>query len=235
MPDAGGFTAVMSYQRRITIQNMNPGAAQLTIQDDISRYLTEPILTRAEVLARPSPVPQQPGVYGWWFRELPAKIDVRECISRDGLTLLYAGISPKKPPTNGRGPSRQTLQSRIKTHYTGNAEGSTLRRTLGCLLASELGIELRRFGSGTRLHFGFGEQALSRWMDRNAYVSWLSIAQPWLLEDQILATLDLPLNLDQNHHNAFHSTLTEARAAAALRARSLPALPNLGVGGSGID
>jgi len=62
----------------------------LTIPDDIARYLAAPILSRAEVLALPSPVPAGPGAYGWWFRELPADIHVRGCITRDGLTLLYS-------------------------------------------------------------------------------------------------------------------------------------------------
>ncbi|NBQ44374.1 MAG: hypothetical protein EBU23_18415 [Mycobacteriaceae bacterium] len=207
----------------------------MTLQDDIDRYLVARVYTRAEVLALPSPVPQGPGVYGWWFRELPAAMDVRGCVSRDGLTLLYAGISPKKPPVNGRGPSRQTLRSRIKTHFTGNAEESTLRRSLGCLLASALNLELRRYGSGTRLHFGLGEQDLSRWMDANALVSWLPVSQPWLLEDEILNAVDLPLNLDRNEGNAFHPVLTAARAAAAQRARALPCLPNPGTGGSRIE
>jgi hypothetical protein len=43
-----------------------------------------------------------------------------------------------------------------------------------------------------------GECDLSRWMDQNAFVSWLPFAQPWLLETHLLATLDLPLNLDKN-------------------------------------
>jgi hypothetical protein len=30
--------------------------------------------------------------------------------------------------------------------YAGNAGGSTLRKTLGCLLAGQLGIQLRRVG-----------------------------------------------------------------------------------------
>jgi len=208
---------------------------QLTVHDDIERYLAARVYSRAEVLVRPSPVPRGPGVYGWWFRELPGEMDPQACVSRDGLTLLYAGISPKSPPSNGRAPSRQTLQSRIKTHYSGNAEGSTLRRSLGCLLAPALGLELRRYGSGKRLHFGTGEKELSRWMDRNAFVSWLSTPQPWLREDEILHMVDLPLNLDKNKRNRFHSILTQIRAGAAARARSLPVLPNPGLGGSRID
>ena len=121
------------------------------------------------------------------------------------------------------------------THYAGNAEGSTLRRSLGCLVAERLGIELRRFGSGTRLHFGVGEQELSRWMDRNALISWLPTPEPWLLEHALLQSLDLPLNLDKNAGNNFHPILTAARANAAMRARALPVLPNPGSGGARID
>lgn len=82
---------------------------------------------REQVLARAELVPRVPGVYGWRFRSIPGDVDPSGCQSRDGLTLLYVGISPKRPPTNGRPPSGQDLRSRIRTHYAGNAEGSTLR------------------------------------------------------------------------------------------------------------
>ena len=40
---------------------------------DVLDGLVQParLWSRAEVLARPSPVPRRPGVYGWYFRELP--------------------------------------------------------------------------------------------------------------------------------------------------------------------
>ena len=63
----------------------------------------------------------------------------------------------------------------VTYHYRGNAEGSTLRKTLGCLLADHLGIDLRRVDSGTRRTFGDGEAALSQWMAGNAFVSWISV------------------------------------------------------------
>src|SRR5262245_11796197 len=94
-----------------------------------------------EILSRPSQVPAQPGVYGWWFRQLPPLVSPDGCWQRDGLTLLYVGISPAQPPNNGRPPSRENLRKRLKYHYAGNAEGSTLRKTLGCLLADDLGIQ----------------------------------------------------------------------------------------------
>jgi len=45
------------------------------------------------------------------------------------------------------------MRERIPYHYKGNAEGSTLRLTLGCPLSEELDIELRRVGSGKRVTF----------------------------------------------------------------------------------
>jgi GIY-YIG catalytic domain len=203
--------------------------------DDVTNYLAANIHSRAEVLARPCPVPREPGVYGWWFRDLPADMNIANCETRDGLTLLYAGISPKQPPTNGRAPSKEALRSRINTHYTGNAEGSTLRLTLGCLLSEGLNLELRRYGSGKRMHFGVGERELPAGLAANAFVSWLTTPDPWLLEEHLFKITDLPLNLDQNRHHAFWATLNAKRVAAKAHARSLPALPNPGIGGASID
>lgn len=129
-------------------------------------YLAARPYSRDEVLTRPSPVPNVGGVYGWWFKSLPASIETTGCAKKDRLTLLYTGISPSRPPTNGKSASRQNIRKRIRTHYAGNAAGSTLRRTLGCLLSEQLGIELRRYGSGQRYHFGLGEKVLSAWMAR---------------------------------------------------------------------
>ena len=63
-------------------------------------------------------------------------------------------------------------------HYNGNAEGSTLRKTLGCLLAEELDLELRRVGSGSRRTFVDGEAELSLWMQEHARASWVLQDQP---------------------------------------------------------
>jgi hypothetical protein len=188
--------------------------------------ITQPdvLWTRAEVLGNPSAVPAVAGVYGWYFHELPTFLDVAGCVKRDDLTLLYVGIAPKAPPTNGRGPSSQTIRSRLRYHYRGNAEGSTLRLTLGCLLADRLGVDLRRVGSGKRMTFGGGEARLSEWMEINAYVAWVDTPQPWVVEHGLISTVDLPLNLDQNRHHQFHRKLSEIRSTAKARARTLPVL-----------
>lgn len=199
--------------------------------DGTARFVDPPrVYFGEDVLTRPSPVPARDGVYGWWFRELPPLVVADGCRQYQDLRLLYAGISSNRPPQNGRSSSKQTLQKRIKYHYTGNAEGSTLRKTLGCLLADELGIQLRRVGSGARMTFVEGEQRLSAWMGENAYVSWAVRERPWELEDELIGTLDLPLNLQGNPHNQFHPVLTGARARCVAQAKALPVVPNPGIG-----
>src|SRR3954451_3191633 len=102
--------------------------------------------TREEVLKRPSPVPSSPGVYAWYFDQVPSKVPVEGCHTALGATLLYVGISPKAPSRDGAQQSRQSLRTRIRYHYRGNAAGSTLRLTLGSLLADELEIGSARSG-----------------------------------------------------------------------------------------
>ena len=191
-------------------------------------FLAARIFTRAEVFTDPGPVPSMPGVQGWWFRTVPGAIDVSGCEQRDGLTLLYVGISPTAPPKNGKPPSTQDLRKRIRYHFGGgkaDAEGSTLRKTLGVLLGDELGFKLRRIGSGDRRTFAGGEAVLNQWMADNALVSWLVHPEPWFLEEKLIAAFDLPLNVQaSNKDNAFYPELTRLRREAALGANKLRVL-----------
>ena len=106
-----------------------------------------------------------------------------------------------------------------------------MRKTLGCLLAAERGLELRRVGSGRRRTFAADEPVLSAWMQENTRVSWLVRDRPWELEDILIAELDLPLNLEGNSRNLFHPELTRAGRRRRTRERLLPVLPNSGIGG----
>jgi GIY-YIG catalytic domain len=164
-------------------------------------------------------VPRAAGVYAWYFRAVPPTVPVDGCVVRDRCVLLYAGIAPKAPPQDGRRASAQTLHHRIRYHLRGNAEGSTLRLTLGCLL----GIELRRVGSGQRRTFtATGEAKLSEWMAENAAVCWTETSEPWPLESHLISAVPLPLNLDQNRNHPFHTTLSALRRDARRRADRLP-------------
>lgn len=184
----------------------------------------EKLWSRAEVLTRPCPVPASPGVYAWWFREIPPGLVTQECLTHEGLTLLYVGISPKRPPIEGR-PSRQNLRTRVRYHYRGNAEGSTLRLTLGCLLSERLGITMYRVGSGKRMTFCEGENVLSNWMGDNAFVCWVVTPHPWITEAELIASQNLPLNIDQNQGSPSLEIVRKARREAKEIARCLPARP----------
>src|SRR4051812_42159670 len=105
-----------------------------------AELLSPPRLWSAEqVLTRPSPIPAMPGTYAWYFDVAPPAVPTEGCHQSGGCLLLYVGISPRAPYSDGRS-SRQTIRSRIRYHYRGNAYGSTLRLTLGSLLSSTLGI-----------------------------------------------------------------------------------------------
>ncbi len=179
----------------------------------------EKLYTRSEILQKDCPVPGSSGIYAWFFKEIPPGVPIEGCIEFQDKPLLYVGISPKKPLRMGK-PSSQNLRKRIRNHYSGNAEGSTLRLTLGCLLSGQLGIELRRVGSGRRMTFHEGEEVLSEWMGENAFVSWTVHEEPWRIEDQAIKQLSLPLNLRDNESHPFHRRLSSIRRASKRNARA---------------
>lgn len=47
-------------------------------------------------MSRPTPVPAANGIYFWWFKEIPSGVPTEGCITQNGYTLLYVGISPDK-------------------------------------------------------------------------------------------------------------------------------------------
>lgn len=191
----------------------------------VAVFLEAGRFTRDEVFADPCPVPSKPGIHGWWFRDVPGDIDASRCETRDGLTLLYVGIAPTPPPASGKRPVSQDLRKRVRYHFGGvagaSAEGSTLRKSLGVLLPAELGIELRRVGSGQRRTFAGGEAVLTQWMAENALVSWLVRPDPWLFEAELIANLDLPLNIQGNNDNSFYPELTRIRKTAIAKSNKL--------------
>ena len=142
--------------------------------DSVLNSLTKPIrlYTRSQVLGDDCPVPGEPGVYAWYFNDKLPMVPTGGCIAYGGKYLLYLGISPGKQSKGGRR-SSQNIRKRIKYHYSGNAYGSTLRKTLGCLLSEELRIEYITRGRNRGLAFTpESEERLSGWMGENAFVSW---------------------------------------------------------------
>jgi hypothetical protein len=48
---------------------------------------------------------------------------------------------------------------------------------------------------------------LSEPVAQNAFVTWLTHPAPWVLEEGLIATLRLPLNLEQNDRHPFRCTM----------------------------
>ena len=175
-----------------------------------------------------SAAPKLPGVYAWYFDQVPPGVPVEGCHRVAGHVLLYVGIAPKATKASPTKPSERTLRCRLGDHVAGNAEGSTIRLTLGCLLADTLGIQLRRVGSGRRRTFtNPGERVLDRWMADHARVTWVAVEEPWVVEKLLLAALSLPLNLQGNRH-PFVPTLKRIRREAKQRAKAMPVVEDNG-------
>jgi GIY-YIG catalytic domain len=188
----------------------------------LKRLLTAPtrLFARSEVLRKPSPVPSTNGCSAWYFREVPKIVPIRGCVTFEGKTLLHIGVAPDK---QDKLDSRQTLRSRIKRHYRGDAKGSTLRRTLGVLLEPQSGFPLRRVGSGSRITLTpAGEGYLNQWMEENAFVVWGEHPEPWTIEHDLLHEISCPLNIKDNEQHPFVATLKAMRAEALRRAREKP-------------
>lgn len=182
--------------------------------------------SRFDLQESPKLIPTENGIYFWWIKNLPEIVPLEDCIQFKEYYLVYSGISPDK---KGKPNSKSTLRTRLRTHYFGNAEGSTLRRTLGILLAQQSGFALRRVGSGKRMTFThLGEQWLDHWMDENTRISWILDPEPWVLEENMFKSVSLPLNLKGNEH-VFKNTLSTLRKEAIRQARMLEIVNELGL------
>lgn len=166
--------------------------------------------------------PRSLGCCAWWFRELEDLVPTAGRRRHGDWSLLYVGIALRVRAGASR-PSKATLRSRIRYHLQGTAEGSTLRLSVGCVLADRMGIELRRVGSGSMLTFtAAGEETLNAWMDENARVALLVTPDNEAVKAQPIATTPLPLNLEINSAHPFAATLSALRRRARERARELP-------------
>jgi hypothetical protein len=155
------------------------------------------------------------------------------------MSLLYVGTGPKDAK------SKRFLRDRLKDHIGQDSTRSTLRRSLGCLLAECLGLEFevartsRRKRSGSTVyHFGLGagESLLSDWIEKNARISWIKHDRPWELEGDLIRKLVLPLNLQDNDRHPFAKTIGDLRQKhfdKALQKRKRPGA-NVATAGRGV-
>ncbi|MBY6364208.1 hypothetical protein HQ609_13960 [Rhodococcus corynebacterioides] len=128
---------------------------------------------------------RSPGMYSWWIDEAGAADLTRGLGHQVDAGLIYAGLAGAT--RTGGSTSANTLWGRIATMHLGKRhEFSTLRRSLGAVLAQAYGLSV------------IDEVGLTQWMHVHLRVVAIPVAHADTLdslETEILSELDPPLNL----------------------------------------
>lgn len=145
-----------------------------------------------------------PGIYSWWVDSKGAQ-ELTTLLGHNIETgLIYVGLAGATHWPSGKR-STNTLWSRINSmHLGGRHEFSTLRRTIGAILASAESKD------------NIDEIALTRWMDlhlRVLVVPYKDVDSLGKVEQTILAKLDPPLNLRSMHPSELRRKVKELRRA----------------------
>jgi len=165
--------------------------------------------------------PRAPGAYAWFNDALPPSVPDEGLLDREGMQLLYVGIAPRAAGGGDRDPLRTSLAPRIDYHFSGSADASALRMSLGVVLADSLGLVLELHPDGERFTWGGpGEADLSAWMREHMRVSWLRHPRPWEVSDMAFRNEVLPLNLQAQDPTEFQRSLAERQEALQARARA---------------
>lgn len=144
------------------------------------------------------PPPRRPGVYGWYFDELPPYVTKDGCVPiktgrwplRTKWHLLYIG---KAEYLRDR-----IVKHHIKGRHYPKGTMSSLRLSLGCLLSSKLGLNLN-YPPET---FGKKEEKFNAWLKDHARITWIEVETEKLkaVETAAIKRYTLPLNHDDKQH-----------------------------------
>jgi hypothetical protein len=183
----------------------------------LAHLRSSPRLTsRSEFFSANNPVPEADGIYGIFVDDVLPGIDTSKCLCVDGRVLVYVGAGRGRPSSK----RSSMLRGRFEDHFTNIAEFSTVRFSLGVLLANQIGTELRFTGTDTMVFANGGERRLDEWMERHFHLTWLPVEKPWEVEKVVLKSdLCLPLNI--SGHRGRGSPVKAARGAARDRADAL--------------
>jgi hypothetical protein len=172
---------------------------------------TRPLVPASAILDDFEIVPDEPGVYAWFFRPVPPRVPWTDCFGRNGYRLLYVGIAPRHR-VSGKDRTRRTLRERMKNHLRGSISSSTLRISLAALLKGQKRILTERTPRGS-VRIGEHEDKVTSWMVSSGSVVWLQHSRPWEIEAQLMGMYSLPLNIKGNRDHPFAHELRLLRRA----------------------
>ena len=178
----------------------------------IDIYTLEPV-SSATLANNPLLIPDEPGAYAVFF-------DSGTCfLERSG----YLDSDKAFPPALGCfellyvGATADSLRRRALQHVSGDSRTSSLRMTVGALLAADLDLEPVGDESRSYFNFGDGERRLTNWLCEHARVAVHPCVQPFVLEKALLRQHAIPLNLSERKRHSFSKYLMALRAVYAGR------------------
>lgn len=103
----------------------------------------------------------------------------------------------------------------VEKHFNGNAGGSTLRKSLGCLFGYNLIPRDSHYNSNGKTKFNVTDESkLSDWIKTNLLLFYYPNKEFDSIESLLIQALNPPLNLDKNHNvinSEFRKHLTKLR------------------------
>lgn len=118
----------------------------------------------------------------------------------------------------------------VKKHLNGNAGGSTLRKSLGCLLGFNLIPRDSHYNNNGKTKFNVTDESkLSEWIKTNLLLLYYTNKEFDHIESLLIQTLNPPLNLSKNHNvinSEFRKLLTKLRNNKPKRQYSIMEIKN---------
>lgn len=156
-------------------------------------------------------LPSEPGTYFVFFdsgqllleRSGYLEFDQSYPFNLDGFDLLYVGATA------------DSLRLCAMQQVVGDSRSSSLRMTVGALVADDLNLDPVGDDSRTYFNFGDGERRLTEWLCAYTRVAVHVTDQPFVVEKMLLRSLTVPFNISDRKRHPYSKYLTNLRALYA--------------------
>jgi hypothetical protein len=161
----------------------------------------------------PDQIPDVPGVYMVLLERRAGLVEALESVGMDQLALL----PEHRRPILYIGSTGLSIRCRLRSHVLGDSRRSTLRMTLGVLLAPQLGFQ--PIGTPGQSYFEFGEQeaVLSRWIEDHVSFAFCKCATPTSIERNLILQFRPVLNITHQRTSRHARRLMQLRSRYSMR------------------
>lgn len=160
----------------------------------------------------PDQVPDAPGVYTALLERRDGLVKALEDAGLD-----HSALADEPRPIVYIGSSGSSLRRRLRTHVVGDSRRSTLRMTLGALLAPQLGLEPIGTPGHTYFEFGGQEAVLSRWIEDHLSFAFFECVAPVSIESAMIIQCRPALNISYQRASRHARRLMQLRSRYSMR------------------